>query len=97
MIGDAFEWDDDKALANFAKHGVTFGMARTALLDPFVFEEIDRRQDYGEERFLAVGMHEDRLISVAFTIRNERMRIISARKAEPRDKRKYHERKSQED
>jgi len=62
-----------------------------------VFEEIDRRQDYGEERYTAIGMVQDRLIAVAFTIRNDRIRIISARKAQPRDRRKYHGRKSQKE
>ncbi len=91
MIDDEFEWDDEKARQNHAKHGVTFQSAREAFDDPFLFEEIDRREDYGEERRSAVGMVESHLITVAFTIRNDRIRIISARRAQPRDRRKYHE------
>jgi putative transcriptional regulator len=87
MIDDEFEWDDAKARQNYLKHGVTFDTAREALQDPYVFEEADRREHYGEERYLGIGMFKDRLIAVAFTIRNDRIRIISARKAQPRDRR----------
>jgi uncharacterized DUF497 family protein len=97
MIDDEFEWDDEKARQNYVKHGVTFGSAREALQDPFVFEEIDRRENYGEDRYSATGMYQTRLITVAFTIRNDRIRIISARTTQPRDRRKYHEQKRQKD
>jgi hypothetical protein len=86
-----FEWDEEKATENFAKHGVTFATASQAFKDPFAVEWRDDRFDYGEERFNILGMVENRLLSVAYTVRAERARIISARRAEPNERRKYHE------
>lgn len=54
----------------------------------------DRRQDYGEERFILLGMVQERLLAVSYTMRGERVRIISARFAEPRERRRYHEENS---
>jgi uncharacterized DUF497 family protein len=50
MKDDDFEWDEAKAAANFAKHGVTFEMAQEAFDDMFAIEAEDRRSDYGEDR-----------------------------------------------
>jgi uncharacterized protein len=49
------------------------------------------RYDYGEERFAILGIVDGRLLFVAYTLRNGTIRIISARGAEPYEKRKYHE------
>jgi hypothetical protein len=54
----------------------------------------DRRQDYGEERFILLGMVQERLLAVSYTMRGERVRIISARFAEPQERRRYHEENS---
>jgi uncharacterized DUF497 family protein len=51
----------------------------------------DRRENYGEERYILLGMVDNRLLHVAYTLRGQRVRIISARLAEPREKRRYHE------
>ncbi|HEX3845740.1 MAG TPA: BrnT family toxin [Steroidobacteraceae bacterium] len=59
--------------------------------DPFALEWLDDREDYGEERFVIVGMVEDRLLYVAYAIRGDVYRIISARGAEPNERRRYHE------
>ncbi len=91
MNNDAFQWDDAKAAANYAKHGVTFEAARDVFKDPFAIEQMDDRQNYGEERWTILGMAQDRLLLVAYTIRNDSIRIISARGAEPYEKREYHE------
>ena len=91
MENDAFEWDDAKATANHAKHGVTFEAARNVFKDPFAIELSDDRQNYGEERWTILGMAHERLLLVAYTIRNGRIRIISARLAEPYEQREYHE------
>ena len=77
----AFEWDGDKARRNFAKHGVSFDEARLVFTDPSRIEQIDNRDDYGEERVIAVGMAAQRLISVVYVLRGNRIRIISARRA----------------
>jgi uncharacterized DUF497 family protein len=94
MQDDEFEWDDVKAAQNYRVHHVTFETARQALRDPFVLERIDTREDYGEDRYRAIGMVRNRLIHVAFTTRNGRTRIISARKAEPQERREYHEKRN---
>jgi len=63
-------------------HGVSFDLARTVFRDPFAIERLDDRADYGEERFVMIGMAEgDILLFVAYTEREERIRIISARRA----------------
>jgi uncharacterized protein len=91
-MGDsAFEWDDAKAAANYAKQGVTFDAARDVFKDAFAIEQVDDRHDYGEDRWTILGMAGDRLLLVAYTMRDDRIRIISARAAEPYERREYHE------
>ena len=51
MNYDDVEWDDAKAAANYAKHGVSFRRARVVFSDPFGIAEYDDRDDYGENRF----------------------------------------------
>jgi uncharacterized protein len=91
MHDDDFEWDDTKAAQNYAKHGVTFEAARDVFKDPFAIEQIDDRDDYGEERWTIIGAARGRLLFVAYTMRNDSIRIISARAAEPYEEREYHE------
>jgi len=78
MRDDAFEWDDKKAARNLASHGVSFAAARLAFDDAFAVAREDRRQDYGEDRFILLGMVQDHLLAVSYTLRGERVRIISA-------------------
>lgn len=87
----AFQWDDAKAAANHDTHGVTFAAARDAFKDPFGLEWRDERHAYGEERLILLGMVGARLLYVAYTMRGEAIRIISARGAEPYERRRYHE------
>jgi uncharacterized protein len=91
MQDGAFEWNDDKAAQNLRDHGVTFEMARDAFRDAFAVEWVDVRQDAREERFCMLGMVENRLLFVSYTLRGDGIRIISARKAEPHERRRYHE------
>ena len=91
MQDEHFEWDDGKTTQNWRDHAVTFEMARDAFKDPFAIEWIDATQDTSEERYGMIGMVENRLLFVAYTMRAERIRIISARKAEPYERRKYHD------
>ena len=94
MQDDDFEWDDAKASENLARHGVSFEAASLAFDDAFAVVRGDRRQSYGEERFILLGMVQQRLLAVSYTLRGERVRIISARFAEPRERRRYHEENS---
>jgi uncharacterized protein len=94
MEHDDFEWDDTKAAENLASHGVSFEAARLAFDDPFAVAREDRRQNYGEDRSILLGMVQGRVLAVAYTQRGARVRIISARLAEPRERRRYHEENS---
>jgi uncharacterized protein len=94
MADAAFEWDEAKAAANLVKHGVSFEQARQAFDDPFAIDFLDDRADYGENRLILLGMVENRLLVVAHTLRGDRVRIISAREAEPHERRQYHEENS---
>jgi len=87
---DAFEWDDIKASSNWRAHHVTFEMAREVFKDIFAIEWADARPDATEDRFVTVGMADNRLLFVSYTLRGERIRIISARLAEPYERRRYH-------
>lgn len=91
MNDDDFEWDEAKALENRVKHGISFEIARRVFDDPFAIEFLDEREDYGEVRFNIIGMVDGRVIFVAYTLRNNMIRLISARGAEPYERRKYHE------
>ena len=94
MRDDEFEWDDGKAAANLRDHMVSFDTARRAFDDAFAIVRQDTRENYGEDRYLLLGMVDTRLVAVAYTTRDDRTRIISARPAEPREKRRYHEENS---
>jgi uncharacterized DUF497 family protein len=91
MQDDHFEWNDAKAASNWRDHGVTFEMARDAFRDAFAVEAVDEGQDTTEERYVLLGMVENRLLFVSYTVRGERTRIISARRAEPFERRRYHD------
>jgi uncharacterized DUF497 family protein len=91
MINEEFEWDDDKAAANARKHGVTFEEARAVFRDPLAIELVDDREAYGEDRFVLIGMTQARVLVVVYVLREQRNRIISARKAEPNERRADHE------
>ena len=86
-----FEWDDRKAVQNIAKHGVPFDYAARVFRDPYRLDSEDTRRNYKEERRLTLGKIEGRLFAVAYTPRAAATRLISARKANARELRKYHE------
>ena len=90
MQSDEFEWDDAKAEANFRKHGVRFEHAADACEDPFALIELEDSQDYGEDRYALIGRAAGGVITVIFTERDERIRIISAREANFHERRDYH-------
>ena len=92
-----FEWDPEKAIANWNKHKVSFEQAREAFKDTLALDEPDEREHYGEERFNRIGLVEGRLLFVTYTERIDResgdeiIRIISARPAERGERKRYHE------
>ena len=90
MQDDDFEWDDDKAASNWLDHGVRFETARDVFKDGFAIEWLDDLHGDMEQRLITVGMVGNRLLFGSHTLRAERIRIISAREAEPRERRRYH-------
>ena len=84
------EWHSDKALANRTKHGVEFEEAATCLLDPnaLAFEDGSAED---ESRWILVGLSaKSRLLTVVYTVRDEeRIRLISARKATRKEAKSY--------
>jgi len=94
MRDDEFQWDDEKAAQNLDTHGISFEVARLALDDAFAVERVDRRERYGQDRFILLGMVQGRLLAVAYSLRGERVCIISARYAVSRERGRYHEENS---
>lgn len=83
-----FEWDDDKLARNLAERGIHFSEA--AGIDWSTAQTfIDDRIDYGEERFITRGLIGARLHILVYVLRGDRMRIISLRKANARERRNY--------
>lgn len=87
---DGFEWDPQKESRNLKEHRLDFETA-SRIWDGPVFERTDSRRDYGGVRIVAFGQVEGRLMVVVYTWRGESRRIISARKANSREKRRYEE------
>lgn len=87
-----FEWDPEKAIANFAKHGVTFEEARDAFDDPFSRTIPDPGHSIDEPRFWTMGLSRaGRLLVVIHADRGVRIRIIGARRATRRERQDYEE------
>jgi uncharacterized DUF497 family protein len=82
------EWDTRKAARNVAKHGVPFEYATRAFLDPHRLD-IDYRRDYGEQRRFTLGRIDGRVFAVAYTPRIGVIRVISARRANERERKQY--------
>jgi hypothetical protein len=88
-----FEWDDKKAESSFHKHGIRFEEAALAFDDPFAVSEQDRIEN-GEQRWQTIGMAGGcLLLLVAHTVRFEDgievVRIISARRVDRKERRRY--------
>lgn len=87
-----FEWDPSKAESNRRKHGVSFGEAISAFKDPLSSTISDPDHASGEERFVLLGQSQNGdLLVVVHTDREERIRIISARKANRHERKEYEE------
>ena len=84
-----FEWNKSKAKDNFAKHGVSFELAKRVFNDPFAVEFLDDREDYDEERFVITRMVDRQLLFVAYAERKDAIRIISARRANTHEQKSY--------
>jgi uncharacterized protein len=84
-----FEWDDDKARRNLAKHKVSFEVARTAFADMNAMEEFDHEHSDDEDRWLRTAMTSGGVVVVSYVMRENRLRLISARKANQHEQQTY--------
>jgi uncharacterized DUF497 family protein len=84
-----FEWDETKRQTNIAKHGVDFTDA-ALVFEGAVLETEERRWDYGERRYRALGLFNGRVLYVIYTWRQDRRRIISARRASRDERETYY-------
>ena len=85
-----FEWDPDKAAANESKHDISFAEAATAFGDPLSLTIFDPDHSETEDRFILLGESAfGTLIVVSHTARNGTIRIISARRANRRERLQY--------
>jgi len=84
----SFEWDDAKARSNASRHGISFNLARRAFADPFYID--DRHSSYdGEDRFRIIGLAAGRVLFIVYTVRDQNIRLISAREAIRHEPRRY--------
>ena len=84
-----FEWDENKNQKNISKHGVDFNQAKEVFSDKKRTISPDQRANYGEDRWKTVGSILGAIFSVIYTIRQTTIRIISARKANKKERRDY--------
>ncbi len=86
-----FEWDEDKNKANQRKHWISFEEAAEIFCYP-MYETFDTRFEYGEVRFIGIGRNNQMVIlTVVYTEREARIRIISARRANKKEKQLYYD------
>jgi uncharacterized DUF497 family protein len=83
-----FEWDADKATTNVARHGLTFEQAKDAFMDARAIESLDESSSE-EERWRLLGRGDAGIMMVVYTERRGRIRIISARLADRRERTAY--------
>ena len=87
-----FEWDDNKARTNLAKHGASFEEASTVFADPLSLTIPDPAHSQVEDRFIILGQsHRQRLLVVVHTERGDKIRLISARRASRNERKQYEE------
>lgn len=87
-----FEWDDNKAAANLAKHGLPFEEALAIFADPDAYEDDTTRIEESEKRSKTIGRIGDKLFTVVWTMRGDVCRLISARRANRKEERTYGDR-----
>jgi uncharacterized DUF497 family protein len=92
IMKSGFEWDPEKAEKNTRKHEVNFEEACSVFDDPLFITVLDEEHSTDEERFITIGLSDrNRLLLVAHAEQNNRIRIISARKATKNEEKFYQE------
>ena len=89
-MGRQFEWDSEKALINEKKHGVSFDDAARVFGDKNRLDYFDALHSEEEDRYITIGMV-NAVLFVVYTERGDATRLISARKATAREKRRYND------
>lgn len=85
-----FDWDEPKRRANIKEHGIDFVLAARIFNGP-TLEEIDDREDYGEERIIAYGHVDGVVLRIVYTLRDDATRIITAQRASKRAEEEYYQ------
>ena len=89
-MGLTFEWDENKAVSNLAKHGVRFEEASTIFGDTNALTIADPAHSFVEERKIIMGWSiNERILVAVFTERGDNIRIISARPASRKERKQY--------
>ncbi len=83
-----YEWDENKRKSNFKRHRVDFSAVKTFDWKSALILE-DKRENYGEIRYRAMGLIGTRVHALVFTMRDEKVRVISLRKANSREVKNY--------
>jgi len=85
-----FEWNPKKARKNIEKHGISFNEAATVFSDPLSMTYDDPDHSDDEERFIITGFSDSgKLLMVSHTEQNDKIRIVSARKLKPKERKQY--------
>lgn len=87
-----FDWDENKAVSNLSKHGVSFEEAKTVFDDPLYIDFYDPAHSDEEDRYLIVGeSSQRRLLIASYTERENLIRLISAREVTRSERKVYEE------
>ncbi len=88
-----FEWDDEKEQKNIIKHGIDFSTAAQVFFDENRIEFYDEKHSDEEDRYITIGLINGvaYLVMVVYTERDEAIRLISARKADSKERRMYND------
>jgi uncharacterized DUF497 family protein len=86
-----FEWDDVKSVINKQKHNIDFSDAVHVFIDAKRVYRKDTRKNYGEDRYQTIGMTKFGILMIVYTFRDNDgvTRLISARKANSRERKSY--------
>ncbi len=85
---EGYEWDEAKNRENIAKHGIDFADAHRIFERPMLVR-LDDREDYEEDRWMALGDLDGIVVVIVFTQRDDRFRVISIRKANRHERKSY--------
>ena len=91
VVHGNFEWDEEKAEANYKKHGISFEDALSIFDDPLLWERYDwRNSTFEESRYFGIGQIDGFVIVAScYTTREDRIRIINARRATSKERKDY--------